>query len=155
ALGGSLVLRKPDGLVLTPLGERIFDVAQQMERAASRVFEAAGDAQERVRLSMPSGFTALFSPHLERLRAATPPIALEILSGSRVVDLARGEADLAVRVGRIGNPELIARPLGRVGWSLYAASAYLQRKPVNADRATLDGHDVIAFDPALADTPNA
>jgi DNA-binding transcriptional LysR family regulator len=39
--------------------------------------------------------------------------------------LKRGDADLAIRSGPILDQELIVRPLGESGWSLYAAPAYL------------------------------
>lgn len=155
ALGGTLVLRQPDGLVLTPLGLQVLAAAEQVERAVETVVEVAGGAQERVRLAVPSGFAVLVTAPLERLRQARPPIALDIVSGARVVDLARGDADLAVRGGPVTDLDLVARPLGHVGWALYAAPAYLQRRPPNPDPAGLAGHEVIGFDRSLSETPNA
>jgi DNA-binding transcriptional LysR family regulator len=39
--------------------------------------------------------------------------------------------------------------------ALYAAKSYVHRRPVATDPDELSGHDVIAFDPALAGLPGA
>ena len=91
---------------------------------------------------------------LTRLREAHPQLTLELLTGSRPVDLERGEADLAIRSGPIGDA-LIARRLVESGFSLYAAPAYLARHPAPIELDDLSGHDVIGFDPVLADVPPA
>jgi DNA-binding transcriptional LysR family regulator len=56
-------------------------------------------------------------------------LTLELLTGAKPVDLKRGEADLAIRSGPVTDQELIARPLGESGWSLYAAPSYPARRP--------------------------
>ena len=61
ALGASLVLRSPDGLRLTPLGERILPRVEEVERAVSAVREVLRAEETRVRLAVPSGFTPLFT----------------------------------------------------------------------------------------------
>jgi DNA-binding transcriptional LysR family regulator len=151
-LGGSLFLRKPEGLELTPVGAEVFAAAQAVERAVLEVTERAGAGQERVRVAVPSGMASYFTAHLERLRAKAPNVALEIVSGAKAVDLSRSEADLAVRLGPIEDPDLVARRVGDVGWSLFAARAYLERKPMGNGLLDLRGHDVIGFDPLLADS---
>lgn len=153
-LGAPLVVRAPDGLHLTPLGESLLPLAEGVERSVLALHGRASQRAARVRLAMPTGFTALFSGELARLRDAHPQLTLELLTGSRPVDLLRGEADLAIRSGPVG-AALIARPLGESGFSLYAAPSYLSRHETPADLDDLSGHDVIGFDPALADTPPA
>jgi DNA-binding transcriptional LysR family regulator len=155
ALGGSLVLRQPDGLVLTPLGQRVASAAGQVDQAMAGVLAAASEAHARVRLAVPSGFSELFTARLARLLDANAPIVLELVSSAATVDLVKGDADLAVRGGPITDPDLVARRLAAVGWSLYAAHAYLQRHPAPADPANLRGHQLIGYDAALADTPAA
>jgi DNA-binding transcriptional LysR family regulator len=155
ALGAPLMIRAPDGLHLTPLGASLVPLVEDVERAVLAVHGRASQRHARVRLAMPTGFTKLFSANLERLRKAHPQLTLELLTGSRPVDLKRGEADLAIRSGPIADQELIARSLGEAGWSLYAAPAYLQRHPAPTDLDDLSGHDVIGFDPSLSAVPAA
>jgi DNA-binding transcriptional LysR family regulator len=155
ALGAAVVLRNPDGIQLTTLGRRLLPLAEQVERAVRDVSALASTEQARVRLAVPSGMTQLLAPGLARLRARHADIALEILSGSRFVDLKRGEADLAIRVGAVTDAELVVKKMGEVAMALYAAHHYLQRRALAIDAADLAGHDVIAFDPALATLPSA
>ena len=155
ALGAPLVIRAPDGLHLTPLGASLVPLAEEVERAVLALHGRASQRRARVRLAMPTGFTGLFSSNLERLRTAHPHLTLELLTGSRPVDLKRGEADLALRSGPVADEELIARPLGESGWSLYAAPSYLARRPAPVDIDDLSGHDLIGYDPALSEVPAA
>jgi DNA-binding transcriptional LysR family regulator len=152
ALGAPLVVRGPAGLVPTRLGEKLRPAAAEVARAVAALRELAATERAIVRLAVPSGMTALFTSRLAQLDA---PLALEIVSGARPVDLSRGEADLALRVGRPTDPELVVRKLGRSGWALYAAPAYLARRGSPRDLADLSGHDVIGFDRALANVPAA
>jgi DNA-binding transcriptional LysR family regulator len=155
ALGAALVIRAPDGLHLTPLGASLVPLVEDVERAVLTAYGHASQRQTRVRVAMPTGFTRLFSAELERLRKAHPQLTLEFLAGTRPVDLKRGEADLTIRSGPVVDEELIARPLGESGWSLYAAPAYLARRQAPVDLNDLSGHDLIGFDPTLSAVPAA
>jgi DNA-binding transcriptional LysR family regulator len=152
ALGAALVLRRPDGLALTPLGEKIAPLIAEVERAVSAVESLVTSEGARVRVAVPTGITRLVAPQLAGFRREHPGVALELMSGSRAVDLARGEADLAIRIGPVTDPDLVVRRVGEIGSSLYASQSYLARQPYRGDLA---GHDVIAFDPSLAETPAA
>jgi DNA-binding transcriptional LysR family regulator len=154
-LGAPLFFRRPDGLALAPLGERLVPMAEQVERAIMALRDQAAAQRSRVRLAMPSGTTALFTAALPRLRAAHPEITLELMSGSRPVDLSKGEADLALRLGPVTAPDLVIRKLCESGWSLYASEAYLARRPPPASVDDLRGHDLIAYDASLAHMPAA
>lgn len=155
ALGAPLVLRGPAGLTLTPLGEAVLPLVEQVEHAVSAVRELVSARRARVRLAVPSGFTALFTARVAELQREHPRLSLELVSGARPVDLERGEADLAVRVGAIADKDLVARKLCESGWALYAARAYLARRGAPRDLDDLAGHDVIGFDPSLARVPAA
>ncbi len=154
-LGAPLFVRAPDGLHLTPLGASLLPLVEDVERGVQAVQQAASRREARVRLAMPTGFTALFSARLARLREAYPQLTLELLTGSRPVDLQRGEADLAIRSGPVAEQELVSRPLGTSGWSLYAAPSYLARRAAPADPDDLSGHELIGYDAALAAVPAA
>ena len=82
-------------------------------------------------------------------------MTLEFLSGSRVVDLKKSEADLAIRMAPSEDEELVARKLGEVGWSLYASDAYLAKHRAPVDPRNLAGHEVLGFEPSLAGVPGA
>jgi DNA-binding transcriptional LysR family regulator len=155
ALGVPVVVRAPDGLHLTPTGEGLVPLVEAVERAVLAVHGRATQREVRVRLAMPTGFTALFTAHLHALRAAHPQLTLELLTGAKAIDLQRGEAELAIRSGPVSAQELIARPLGESGWSLYASPAYLARRPAPDDALDLRGHELIGYDPSLSEVPAA
>lgn len=149
ALGAPLVVRAPAGLRLTLLGQKLLPLAAELAEGVERARAIVAMERSRVRLAVPSGFSRLFAPELARLAASAPGLALELSSGARPVDLSRGEADLAVR-GAVTDPDLIARKLCRLGWSLYASSGYLDKNPANDDPTDLSGHAVIGFDRSLS-----
>jgi DNA-binding transcriptional LysR family regulator len=155
SIGAALVLRGPDGLTLTPLGERVLPLAEDVERTVLALRHAVASNQIRVRLAVPSGFTRLFAEGFARLRLDHPEISLELVSGSRMVDLHKGEADLALRIGPITDPELVARKVGESPWALYAAEAYVARHPDGVDSEDLSGHELIGYDASLASVPAA
>jgi DNA-binding transcriptional LysR family regulator len=155
AVGASLVERSPSGLALTDVGQQVFQLALEMERAARAIAEVADSARANVRLVVPTGFAALLTPHLESLRREQPGILLELVSGARRVDLRKREADLAIRVGPVEDEELIARKLCEVGLALYGSRDYLARQQHEVDPDDLSGHALVGFHRKLAETPAA
>src|SRR5260221_2992198 len=156
SLGAPLVFRSPDGLNLTPLGEQVAPLVEQVERAVLAVRDLVASQKARVRLAVPSGFTQLFtSGPLAQLRKDHPNLSLELVSGARPVDLKNGEADLALRSGPIADDDLIVRKVGESGWSLYGSEAYLARKSAPIDPNDLTGHELIGYDASLSAVPAA
>src|SRR5262249_27261060 len=84
-----------------------------------------------------------------------PGLLVEVQSANRMLDLARGEADLAVRAAPVTDPNLVARKLAVCGWSMYATEAYIHRHGVPASPEELPSHDVLGFDEALSVSPGA
>jgi len=66
---------------------------------------------------------------------------------SRVMDIARREADLAVRVmfNRPTDSSLVCRKLGDIGFTLYASRAYLAEHGTPKRGHGLGGYDLITF----------
>jgi molybdate transport repressor ModE-like protein len=106
ALGASLLARHPGGITLTDFAERLLPAGQGLDRAMAAFLEAARSRPTPVRLALPSGVSVWLAERLTALQASVPGVQLEITSGSQTVDLARGDADLAVRVGPITDESL-------------------------------------------------
>jgi DNA-binding transcriptional LysR family regulator len=155
SLGAALVMRGPDGLQLTPLGEKLGPLVEEVERAVAAVHDVVDTRGASVRLAVPSGFTGIFAVALAQPRRERLPFSLAILSGPRPVDLKKGEADLAIRVGPLTDQDLVASRLCDSGFSLYAAEAYLAGCRTPIDPNDLSGHDVIGFDANLSAAPPA
>jgi DNA-binding transcriptional LysR family regulator len=158
ALGAPVFIRAPDGLRLTPFGARLLPLAEEVERAVHAVQELVSSDHGKVRLAVPSGLATLITQYLPKFLHEFPGISLELLSGSHSVNLKKGEAELALRLGPVSDEDLVAQKMGEVGWSLYAANTYLTRRPILIDlhgQRGLKGHELIGYDDSLASVPGA
>ncbi|MDG4720318.1 MULTISPECIES: LysR family transcriptional regulator [Thalassospira] len=130
-VGTKLFDRLPRGWQLTAAGENLVPVAERVEEEAL-AFErqAKGDeaAHGVVRISVPPvAGRILFAPRLARLLKAQKGLEFEIIGSSNVVNLARREADIAVRMVTPREPGLIIRKLVELGVGLYGAVGYRDR----------------------------
>jgi DNA-binding transcriptional LysR family regulator len=108
-----------------------------------------------VRVSATDAFATLFYGTLAALREAHPDLTVEMIVASGAVDLARGDADIAVRLFRETQGDVALRKIGEVGWSLYAAPSYLASHPFDPTRGDLAGHDVVGYSDMAARSPGA
>jgi DNA-binding transcriptional LysR family regulator len=153
ALDAPLFVRLAHGLRPTALGEQLAPLVGEIDRSIEAVLHVAAASASRVRLAVPTSFTSLIAAELAAFRARHPEISLEVLSSGLQVDLKKGEAELALRLGELRDPDLIARKVGEFGMSLYASPDYVARRGAPADPDALSGHDLIGFDAVLASSP--
>jgi DNA-binding transcriptional LysR family regulator len=159
-LGARLFLRTRDGLRLSAAGERLLAHADRMADAAraleSSASEEADGLSGRVRIATTEMLAALLVRlGLLSLRERHPGLELELLGGNRVVDLSRGEAELALRVVSVKEPSLRVRRIASLGFGLVASEAYLNRRGRPRTDADLAGHDVVLYGGELATLPEA
>ena len=127
ALGLTLFERTAAGLVPTAEANKLVDAAVAVERAICG-FEAevnllTGEGATLIRLTLLDHFESLLVPVLRAFGERWPAVHVELLASDRLYDLARGEADIAVRGRHLpGEDEVVARDLPPVGWTLYASS---------------------------------
>jgi DNA-binding transcriptional LysR family regulator len=159
ALNARLFARGPDGLALTAAGEAILPQVETIRREVDAIGRAVSGQdlkiEGKVRLTIPESMTTYVLQALTQLRERHPGLMVEIVSDNRELDLRRGEADLALRIRDVKDPELVARRLAIAGWALYAAPAYIERKGIPASPQELRGHDLVGFDSSLAQIPGA
>jgi DNA-binding transcriptional LysR family regulator len=159
ALGARLASRTPDGLVFTPEGERAAEAAGRIEAIGAELAEqlagCGAGLEGAVRLSLSSGFTPLLGPWLAEHRARYPGIRVELVTSNLPADLGRREADIALRLFRETRGGLIARKVGTIGWSMFAAPSYVKQCGVPASPTLLEGHRLVGFDDALGKAPGA
>lgn len=143
--------RTPDGYVLTPAGRDLLPRAERMEGEAMGLDRDIVGADQRaagsVRLTATEMLATRFiMPHLPRFHELHPEITLELECTTRVVSLARREADIALRLARPHEDNVVSRRLASVPLSLYAAPSYLERRGVPPDpEVSLAGHCAILF----------
>lgn len=129
ALGARLFDRTPDGVAATALAEELGPHAEAMARAADGLALAAEGREALpegdVVITAPPGYAEYFlAPALPRLHAAHPRLRVTLDASTRVADLARREADLAIRGARPESGDLVARKLADVHPALLASPKY-------------------------------
>lgn len=152
-LGARLFERQPRGFALTGAGRRLLPRAEGIEREALAVArDIAGEDRKLegiVRLTATEMLTTRFiAPFLVRFHARHPGIALDLVCTNRDLDLARGEADIALRLSRPRQDDLVVKKLLSIELALYAARDYVERLGMPAPD-DLAPHRFIRF----ADTP--
>ncbi len=157
-LGYPLFQRQVAGASLTIAGERLLDPARKMAEWAGEVSRAAGQGEPGgprgvVRVTAPPGVAFDFvAPFAALVREKYPDLRLEVLSSVHVLDLGRGEADLALRLRPVVSRELVVLESLTVPNAVVASKSYaakLRKKP------RLQDLDWIAWAPPFEDvTPN-
>jgi DNA-binding transcriptional LysR family regulator len=155
AFGAPLVLRGPEGLTLTPLGQRIAPLVLEVERAVSAARAAVKAECARVRLSVPQALTRC-SPRSRATAAGTNPRFH--WKSSVTIDprsQARGEVDLAVLVRTVIDVDLVRRSLGDIGWSCMRPTRTSHVIRERVDPNDLSGHEIVALKAESTSAPAA
>lgn len=123
-LGTALVHRHRSGCTLTPDGHEVAAVAARMQVAARSLSHRIGAASEEVagslRIATVGGGAAILLPILGALHEEHAQLHFELIAGDGLVDLKRGEADLALRLTVSQPPaDLIGVRHGRVAFAAY------------------------------------
>jgi DNA-binding transcriptional LysR family regulator len=157
-LGAPLFTRGRAGAEPTALGRRLLPAAHAMARYATEFDALAGSTGEQlagtVRITAPPGLAGdVLVPFAGALRREHPEIAVEVLSGVELLDLSRGQADLAVRTRPPTEKTELSLGGAASGIGVFAMPAYakkLRRRP------RLEDLDFIGWAPphdALPPTP--
>lgn len=132
-LGRPLVKRHPTGYQLTPFGLSMLPFAEEVEQAVLR-FEQHHASVERdevgiVRLTCPEPIMALMikSGLIDRFHARYPNLRVEFVMSDRYLDLAKGDADVALRSGDTEDDALVGRKIADSIWAVYASQAFIDR----------------------------
>ena len=128
AIGQLLFDRRKEGYRLTDTGQMVLDQLTRMDEAVLSLLSLPLQIEEGglVRLTaarvLADGFLI---DRLGELRQRLPSTDIEILGESRLMSLARREADIAIRLGQPRDSDLTGRRIGEIGYGFYAAPAYL------------------------------
>lgn len=137
SLGAKLFARSTSGLVLTAEGEQLLEPLQRVEDAVSALERRASAEQSelvgtvKVTASESFGITWL-APRLASFARQHPGLHIDLDPSGTVLDLARRQAEIAVRFFRSKDSSLIVKRVAEVGHGLYAAKSYLARYPLRS-----------------------
>jgi DNA-binding transcriptional LysR family regulator len=132
ALGARLFARTADGLRKTDAGERLLPRAERMEaEALAAERELAGDdasPEGSVRITGSDGLLDyVVVPGVSELLRSSARLVLSVRAETRILDLSRREADVALRLVAPKEPTLVARRVGSMTFGVFAAQALLDR----------------------------
>jgi DNA-binding transcriptional LysR family regulator len=147
-LGERLFTRTRDGLRPTATAEGLRHHAEAMEAEVAALLQSVratgARAEGVVRVATTEALgRMLVSEGLLSLRKEHPDLEIELLAGNQEVDLVRGDADVAVRLSPLKQPQLRARCVAKMGVGLFAATAYVRARGTARTAAALRGHDVL------------
>ena len=150
SVGARLFVPGASRLTLTELGEQLAeraarhddDIAETRQWLASRESKPQG----RLLVSVPAEFAMLvLAQSFARFVRRYPQVQLDIDTTPRRVDLINEPYDVAVRMGPVDEPDLVARRFMVLERGLYASPVYLQARPAPQAPADLADHDFVVL----------
>jgi len=130
-LGARLLTRTTRRLSLTDVGERYYE---QARRLVAEVAEAEAQARRGeqqlsgwLRVAASVGFGGrVLRPHVHSFLAAHPGVKIDLKLNDSFIDLVEQGIDVAVRIGKLADSTLVARPIGSIRRVVVASRTYLQ-----------------------------
>jgi len=119
-------------------------ILAELESADEAVRRTRLAPQGRLRIDVPVMFgRALLIPALPKFTARYPQLQLEVQLNDRIVDLIAEEVDVAVRVGTVREPHLVARRVVTTRLLTCAAPDYLRARGVPLEPEELRRHQLV------------
>ena len=153
ALGTPLFERNAGRMQPTGAGERLLERGARIEAEFAALAGLAEDLHGEVRgltriTAIDSLVTHALAPRVGALRVAFPDLDLELIGTDRNLDLARREADIALRLARPEQGDLVIRRLSSIDYAVYAGEG-IPLDPTGWERAP----DWVAYEVRLQHVP--
>ncbi len=150
-LGIPLFHRHARGLILTEHGEILFRTVSEMVTKLQATEVSLADATLKpkgpFKLTVPVTFGTLWlAAQMKEYCDLYPDIQMTLTCEDRELDLAKREADAAIRFQPTRHPDLIQIPIMKLQNSLYASNDYLRQYGVPASIHDLAKHRLLGFD---------
>jgi DNA-binding transcriptional LysR family regulator len=131
-LGARLLNRTPDGYVPTLAGQSILGQVEALEAGVLGVERQVGGRDEELAGTVSVTSLDVLASHVlvpcfAALHSKHPDIEVDLLADTTRVSLAMRETDIAVRLTRSEQHDLVVRRIGYLAFGLYASAAYLMQ----------------------------
>jgi DNA-binding transcriptional LysR family regulator len=147
---------RPGGPVSAQFLARSFDPSQSASEVgvtdfARRATSSDTELVGTVRVTCPetAGYRMMKSPLLDAFHSRYPGLRVEMVV-DRILDLAKGEADIAFRASVPQDNSLVARKVAEVPWAVFASRTYIERRGSPPTVHDINAHGVIQFDGPIA-----
>lgn len=149
-LGVTLINRTTRRLSLTEAGQTYLEKAEpilaELREAEAEVSARTLAVEGLLRVNAPAAFGVLHLGELiAEFRRLHPAVTVEVGLNDRYVDLLEERWDMAIRIGRLADSNLIARKLAEVRLSICASPGYLAAQGTPAALADLENHDCLGY----------
>lgn len=150
-LGVQLLVRGPRHFKVTEAGKRLQTIAGQMQLAARKIESDAWESRDflagTVRISATEAITnAWLIEQLPGFMEAYPEILVEMVTDNRLTDLLNRNSDVAIRLLRPTQKELISKKVGMFTIGYFASVAYVEEHGAPKNVAELAMHRTIAIE---------
>jgi len=157
AIGLRLLHRTTRKIELTEAGQIYFERCKRIVEEARLAHEQLGEMLAQpsgvLRASLPVDFANIYlAPLIAEFARRYPGISFDFDLTPRLVDLISEPFDVAIRVGKPPDSNLIARQLANLSCYLYASPRYLEQSGEPAHPADLAHHECLGFRASKANT---
>lgn len=126
--------------------ERCTQLLADLEEAEASVSGKARQPRGRLRLTAPIALATLcLGPAFAVFSQANPEVTLDIVLSDNIADFAEEGLDMAIRVGRVGSDNLVARRIGQTSLLIAAAPDYLTRAGTPERPEELSHHACLTY----------
>jgi DNA-binding transcriptional LysR family regulator len=142
--------RHARGLILTEQGEMLYRTAHEVFGKVAMAEALLTDAKDKpsgelkVTTTVGLGSTWL-TPRIREFLEMYPDITFNLIVADHELDLSMREADVAIRMRKPTQPELIQRKLMETNHHIYASPDYIKRRGNPTQLSDLTQHDIIIY----------
>ena len=142
--------RHARGLILTEQGEVLYrtahDVFTKLAAAKTRLMDSKEKPSGELRITTTVGLGSVWlTPRIKEFMELYPDIQVQLLLEDEELDLSMREADVAIRLRRPTQPDLIQRKLFTVHHHVYASVDYVRQHGIPKSSVELDKHKILVF----------
>jgi DNA-binding transcriptional LysR family regulator len=155
-IGQPLVRRESTGYHLTDYGRELVPLARRVAEAVSGM-ELHIQAKRHelvgvIRVTCPEPLAHRITKMqlLDRFHARHPDLRVEWVMSDKYLDIAKGDADVALRSGDVPDSELVGRKVADSLWGVYASGQYLEQHGRPERIEDLRQHNIVGFDESMA-----
>ncbi len=142
--------RHARGLILTEQGEVLYRTAHEvftkLAAAKTRLMDSKEKPSGELKITTTVGLGSVWlTPRIKEFMELYPDIVVTLLLDDRELDLSMREADVAIRLRRPTQPDLIQRKLFTVHHHVYASVDYVKKNGIPKSIEDLDNHRILTF----------
>lgn len=142
--------RHARGLMLTEQGELLYRTAHEilirLDVVRGQLMETKEKPSGTLRVTTTVGLGSTWlTDRLHEFVELYPDISLQLILENEELDLSMRQADVAIRLQKPSQPDLVQRKLFTVHFHIYAARSYLDRFGEPQTLESLDDHRIITF----------